>query len=355
MRFGPVFSSCYQATISCLIAILFLTIPAKASELDILKGETIRVIIGASAGGTTDTTARSFFDYLDKILPDTTIRIQNIRGSGGAKAVKELQEADGNLITVATFGYSPIYGQLISPEMSPYDLTRVHWVGSLTKKQRVLAMQSGLGGTTLATLPGLDRQAISATSDALSSTTIETLLLNAMIGLRMKVVRGTSDSQQAAMLLSGDIDAILGDPFEFDQQFKSGQLIPVLRFSTDTVSPSLEGVPAISDVVPADVPRELVFLMETLDKTGRLLAAAPSTEPKIVDALRAAFGMIAHDQSYIEEMARVGIAVAPTSGVELTERLEKVLGASSAPLNEALKFYLACGERMSEERAISCN
>lgn len=355
MKFGAAVSTCYQVAISCLVTLFVVAAPANGNEFDILKGQTIRVIIGSGPGGTTDTTARSFFKSLDEILPDTTIRIQNMRGSGGAKAVKELQEADGKLITVAIFGYSPIYGQLISPEISPYDLTRVHWIGALTKKQRVLAMQSGLGGTALATLPRLGRQAISATSDALSSTTIETLLLNAMFGLRMKIVRGTNDTQQAAMLLSGDIDAILGDPSEFDQQFKSGALIPVLRFSSDTVSPLLEGVPAISDIVPADVPQELVFLMETLDKTGRLLAAAPSTDPKIVDALRVAFGMIANDQSYFDEMARVGIAVAPTSGSELTERLEKVLGASSVPLQEALSYYLACGERMSEEGASNCN
>jgi tripartite-type tricarboxylate transporter receptor subunit TctC len=203
-------------------------------------------------------------------------------------------------------------------------------------------------------LRDLGRQPVSATADAFSSSTIDTLLLNAMLELHMRVIPGTSDDQQAAMLLSGDLDLVLGDPYEFDSQFKSGELIPILKLSTSTQADTLAGVPAVADVVSKDVPRELVFLLETLGKSGHLIAAAPSTDPIIVEALRAAFERVAHDPAFVEEMAGRRIAIAPTSGTELTERLDDIVGASSAPLQAALQSYLACGKRMSDEGALSC-
>ena len=344
-----------RVVVSSLIATLVALSPAGAGEHDGLEGKTIRAIIGSSAGGTTDTTSRAFYDRLEKTLPETTIRVQNIDGSGGAKALKEMQGAEGSVITLASFGYGPIYRQLLSPDISAFDLTQVHWIGALTRVQRVLAMRPGLGGTTLAALRSLGRQPVSATADALSSSTIDTLLLNAMLELQMRVIPGTSDAQQAAMLLSGDIDLVLGDRFEFDPQFKSGQLIPVLRLSTTTEAETLAGVPAIADLVSTKVPQELVFLLETLGKSGHLIAAAPSTDPAIVEALRESFEKVAHDPTFADEMAKRGIAIASTPGDELTDRLEEVLGASSATLQAALQSYLACGKRMSDEGATSCD
>ena len=328
---------------------------ACADDLDALNGETVRVIIGSSAGGTTDTTARHFIDSLKALLPETTIRVQNIDGSGGAKAVKELQEAHGSITTVAIFNYGPIYGQLISPDVAPYDLNRTQWIGALAKVQRVLVIRSGLGGSSLDTIRDLDRQATIATSDTFSNSTIESLLLNAMFDLRMKVIRGTKRSQREALLLAGDIDADLGTPFDLAPKISSGTVFPVLRFSRNTVSESLAGVPAIADIVPDTVPDELVFLMETLDKTGRLVAAAPTTDPHIVDALRAAFDQITSDRNFVKNMADMRLLIDPTSGVELTDRLEKVLGKSSGDLKNAVQSYLQCGEKMSDEGAAGCN
>ena len=130
-------------TKSALVALLIVAAPTKADELDILKEETFRVIVGASAGGTTDTIARTFVRFLKDVLPESTFRIQNVRGSGGAKAVKELQEAEGSLTTFAVINNGPIYAQIASPEAAPYDLNRVHWIGSVMGVERVLAMPSG--------------------------------------------------------------------------------------------------------------------------------------------------------------------------------------------------------------------
>jgi tripartite-type tricarboxylate transporter receptor subunit TctC len=321
-----------------------------ADELDALKGKTIRVVVGSSAGSTSDTAGRVFFGSLRELLPDTTIRFQNVGGGGGANAVKELQEADGSLVSVAIFNYGPLYSQLLATEVSAYDLKDLQWIGSLARVERLLAMRTELG-STLDALRSLDRQPVIATSAAFSPSTIESLLLNAILDLRMKVVPGTSDPQQEAMLLSGNVDAAVGDPAKFAPYFESGTLVPIVRFGSETVLASHKDVPALADVVPATVPQDLLFLMETFDKSGRLVAAAPATDPEVVAALRAAFDKTVANEAYKEAMAKANITTNPTNGAEVSQRVEKMLG--SPEMKDLIQSYMACGQKLSDG-ATSC-
>jgi tripartite-type tricarboxylate transporter receptor subunit TctC len=332
---------------ACLIAAFFLA-PAHAGDLDALKGKTIRVIIGSTPGGTNDTVMRGFFKFLEETLPETTIRLQNVAGSGGAKAIKELQDSDGNLVTLASFNSAPLFAQLVSPEALPYDLGKVQWIGSLTKLQRVLAVRAELGVPTLDDVRSMDRQPLIATGDANNASTIGALLLNTVLGLRMKVVTGTEDAQQDAMLLSGDVDAKLGAIIELKPHLDSGLLVPIANLTKDNIPDSLKSVPSIVEAAAPSVPHDVVAMVENLNKMSFLLVASPSTAPDVVTALRAAFDATAANPALVAFVEKAGLAVTPTSGAELAVQTEKMFGPSSAALQEAFKSLLACGKKMSE-------
>jgi tripartite-type tricarboxylate transporter receptor subunit TctC len=231
---------------------------------------------------------------------------------------------------------------------------RLHWIGSLEHADRLLAIRSDLGGSSLDTLRNLDRQPIAPSSDKYSTSTVQALLISAIFNLRMKVVTGTSDAQQEAMLLAGDVDAIVSNPSELAPKFESGGLIPILKLSRSTVSEALKDVPALADVVPAGVPEELVFFLESVDIIGRPIAAGPTTDPQVVAALRTAFDQAASNPAYVDAMAKLRISINPTTGTETTERLEQILGPASTRLKEVLESHLACGEKMSDDGTSDC-
>jgi tripartite-type tricarboxylate transporter receptor subunit TctC len=346
----------YVAGVMLGLSALLAGAPSTADELDILKGQTIRVIIGSGPGSTTDIPARALFNVMERLLPDTTIRLQNINGSGGGKAINEMMgSGGGSLVTIVVTGNGPIYAKLTSPDLSPHDLTSLQWIGAIEKAERFLGIGKALGSSSVDALRGLDRQPVAGSTDKLSSTTIQYYLVSAMLGLRMKVVLGTDEGQQAAMLLSGNLDASIGNPFDLTGMVESGDIVPVLKFSRDTAAKILEGVPVLADVAPADVPKDLVYVMETLDKLGRVYAAAPATDPKIVDALRVAFDRAASDAAFLEDMNRRKINISPTPGAEVREAVQKLLGPSGEGLRSGLQSYLACGEKMSDQGAESCN
>jgi putative tricarboxylic transport membrane protein len=336
-----------------MLSVFALATASNADGLDPLKGKTIRVIIAAPAGQTTDIVGRAFFNHLGKVLPETTIRMQNMGESGGAIAIKELQEAQGSLVTVGIFSNGPIYSQLLGSDTAPYDLRSLKPIGSLTKVNRILVMRSGLGGASFDTLLTLGRRPIAGGSDALSPSTIELLLLNAITELRMKIVTGMSGGERRAMLLSGDIDVALGNPYQLQSQLEAGELIPVLKFTAETTVEALEGVPAIADVLSPSAPKDIVYLVDTLDKTGRIVAAAPATDPAVVEALRAAFDTVAGDNQFAAEMGEGEISIAPTSGAELAERLSRILDPSTG-FSETFQSLVECGKRISDESAADC-
>ena len=353
MPFAPTYSRAVQIVIAFLIAVAALSVPASSDELDVLKGKTIRAVIGTSAGGGTDTSGRAFLAGLGRQLPETTIRIQNLPGGSGAKAIKEVQEAQGSLITIGIVNNGPIYAQLQSPETVPFDISTLQWIGSLSDNQRILGMRKALGAPNLETLLKLDRQPVTPVSDVGSSGHTEALLVNAFTELRQKVVPGVEDDQRRQMMIAGDSDLFHASYSQVVDLIESGDLVPVLKFSKDESLEALAGIPSLPEVARPGVPQGLLDLIEVMDKTGRLVAAAPNTDPEVVDALRVAFAAVVVDPQYERELEALKFLNTPTSGEELAVRFKQIFDKSGGVMLH-FKTYLECGQKVSDGGPRDC-
>lgn len=346
------FRSRIAGSIFLVVSLAMLT-PANGGEFDALKGQSIRGIIGGKPGAGTDLMGRAFFAALGRLLPETTIHVQTVSGGAGAAAVKELSEAKGDLITVSIFGNGPIYSELLSTEAMPYDISKLHWLGSLADNRRVLSMRKALGPPVFDTLAKLDRQPIVPSSGAGSPNNIENLLINAITGAHLKVVPGFEDAQIETMLVAGDADVRLAGSFQIAPLIESGDMVPILRISDGAYPKSMQALPKLVDVALADTPKELILLLETLNKLGRPYAAAPNTDPKVVAALRAAFEVAIVDPSYMEVVAKDGIVGGSTSGAALGDAMADLL--SDPDLKSTVQTYLACGKALSDSQTAQCD
>lgn len=327
---------------------------AKAGEFDALKGQNVRVIIGGRSGAGTDVSGRALVAAMGKVVPEATFRVQTNSVGAGAGAVKELFEARGNLVTVGIFGNGPIYAQLLASAVVPYDVARLQWIGSLVDGRRALAVRKRLGAPGVEALRAPARQPVAATSEALAPTHVETLLLNAILGLHMKAVPGFSDAQIEAMLLAGDADIRVAGAFQLGPMIESGDLVAVLRFSSGSYPESMRGLPTIRERALPNVPQELVLLLETLNRLGRPFAAAPDTAPAVVAALRAAFEIAARDPDYLAATAREETPGEPTPGAELALSMDRLFKGPSE-IGALMRAWRDCGARMADDLKASCN
>jgi tripartite-type tricarboxylate transporter receptor subunit TctC len=337
------------------VALTALRGAAWADELDAIKGETFRVIIAANGGDTTDVEARLFLKYLQGLAPGATFRLQNDGNNSGATAMLELANASGRVPTLAFATYSTLFRPLLTPQSGSADLTKMKWIGSLTKVNRLLAMRKGMGGTTFETLRTLGRQPIAGANNATGASATEPLLLNAITGLRIKLLTGMAESERQALILAGKVDLRTGTMFELKPFFESGEMIPVMRFTKDDADHTYDAVPMITDVARPDAPKDLLYLMEVLYRdAGSMVAAAPATPPAMVEALQAARKRILADPGFIEAAAKAQMTLSTTDGPELGEMITRVLGPSSG-IGELARAAIECGRRMSDQGAAGCN
>jgi tripartite-type tricarboxylate transporter receptor subunit TctC len=325
--------------------------PAQAEELDVLKSKTIRVIIGAPPTGGTENYARPFVDQLQALLKDSSVRAQNLDGGLGAMALMEAQGSSGSAVTLVIIHNGPLYSQIMGNQLAEFDLTKFHWVGALTNNQRIAFGPKG-GQTTVEGLKGLGRQPVTAAESAGAPGYIENIIVSALTSLNLKVIAGIKEDQRNAMLLAGDIDFGVGSYASQKPLLDSGDAVPVFRIGVTGYPEQFANVPTLRDVVSPGASLAVVGIMEDLNALGRLVAAAPSTDPADVEALRVAFDRITTDPAVKKIYESKDLLLEPTSGKHVDTAFRQFLGGTDA--QKELLTYFECGKKASEDFTTKC-
>jgi tripartite-type tricarboxylate transporter receptor subunit TctC len=320
-------------------------------DMSVLADKTVRIIIGGPPNGGTDNYSRPFADGLKSLLPGTTVLVQNVAGGGGVLALIEAQ-ASPNTINLVTIQNVVLYSQVTASETLPVDLLEFHAVGSFTHDQRVLAVRVALGASTFEDLAALGRPLVISAATEAAAARYEALILSALTDVRFRVLVGIDNATREMLFMSGDSDADLNGYNSLRSLIDSGVGMPILRMSVDGYPPELAGVQTLKDVAGSRAPAGLLGTMDSFNRLGRIVLAAPSTEPAVVEALRAAFDTIVASAELGEAYARQQLVLVPTAGADVDQRLQALLGEPAAL--ETFRAFVACGERRAAGEAIAC-
>lgn len=325
---------------------------AQGAGADALAGKTIRFVIGASAGGSTDRYARNFIGALEPLLPNASLVAQNVAGGNGVLALVEAATASPNLITLVFFQAGPIYSQLREPASSPVDISQFHPIGSLSGNQRLVIVRSSLAANSFADLVALDRQLVAPTDSVTAANHIESTLIGAITDLHLKIVTGVGDELRDPLLIAGDADLTVSGYLNSGPLLESGAGVAVLRMGESGYPAQFESLPTLADVARPGTPPQVVEIMDTLNALGRLLMAAPETDPAAVDALRGAFDQLVVMPSFVQSLGGQGLSLSPMSGVDLEERMLTLLADTEA--GDLFRAYLACGDAEAAGAPLDC-
>jgi tripartite-type tricarboxylate transporter receptor subunit TctC len=323
-----------------------------AGPLDILAGETIRFIIGGSAGGTTDAYARPFLDELKAVLPHSTVLGQNLQGGAGALALIEANAAKPTTINLVVIQNSVIADQVVGSEQSPVDLKAFHPIGSFTHDQRLITVRTSLGPKRFDELVKFDRPLVLPVVNEGGSTHNDALVLAALTGLPLHIVIGVEDELRQTLILAGESDLHTNGYVNLRQLLDTGVIVPVLRMAKDGYPPELDDVPTLADVAPRGAPGEVLEIVDSLNRLGRLLLAAPSTDPAVIEALRIAFDQVMASARVAEAYRQRSLVLIPTGGAEVELRMRTLLADPSAA--KTFQALLDCGRRKVGGEVIDC-
>lgn len=298
---------------------------AMAQAGDYYAGKTLRVIVGLDAGGTVDTFARSFANYLRRYIPgNPTIVVQNMPGAGGKTAtnfVYERAAPDG--LTILYGPWDPL-AQALGDQGLRARYENFEFLGG-TGDIRVLyartdAVPGGL--KTPADIAKAENLALGSLNATDISGLLPHLALN-VLGIKHKVVVGYRGGNDVFLAMQrGEINVHSTSITSFRSRtaafIKSGQgigiayLVPVDAAGHYQTSQFIAGMPAfpglykqLRGAVPSGAMWEALNWLT--NQTGELTfvgLAPPATNAELVDILRKAYFTAANDPEFIKESTK---------------------------------------------------
>lgn len=278
------------------------------------QGSRIQMLLGLSAGGTTDTWARILAENLSQST-DARFQVVNMPGAGGQLAINEVLGSPEDTLKVANINLPSALKYLYPNAEATYTRDDFAPVGCTGYTPNVLVVRSDSPYETLEDLveeakdrPGM----VNAAADgALSDDTVAYATFEQAADIDVNVVVVDGSSEKVTALLGDQVDFFTGGLTGVQAQVESGDF-RVLAVLAEEPSPFLEGIPtAIEQGV------------ELLSDSYFCFAFAEGAPEEARSGLEDALREVSEDPAYQEANAEVGMEIRFLTGEEMSEEWER--------------------------------
>jgi tripartite-type tricarboxylate transporter receptor subunit TctC len=315
--------------------------PARAQQ-PFYQGKTIRIIVGASAGGGYDTYSRTIARHMGKHVPGNPVFVvDNMPGAGfliAANHVYKVAKPDG--LTIGHFIGGLFLQQLLGKPGVEFEGVKFGFIGvptqdnyviGVSKKTGITGMDQWMSTKTVVKLGGVG--AGSATDDIPK-------VLMATIGLPVQLVsgfKGTADVKLAYD--SGEVQGVCNAWESFratwPNQLQSGDLTIILN-TTAKALPELPNVPLSINYAKTDEARKLIqALVHSVGPAARPYVLPPGTPKDRIATLQKAFMDVMKDPEFLADAKKAKLDINPLDGAELERNVKDVFNLDKALLPKA--------------------
>jgi tripartite-type tricarboxylate transporter receptor subunit TctC len=332
--------------LACLLAAASLVLPsygnAAHAQDSFYKGKTVRIIVGASAGGGYDTYSRTIARHMGKHIPgNPTFVVDNMPGAGfliSANYMYNIAKPDG--LTIGHFIGGLFLQQLLGKPGIEFDARRFEYIGvpaqdnyalGISKATGITSMDQWLSTKTIVKLGGVG---VGSATDDIPK------VLAATIGLPMQLVtgfKGTADVRLA--FNSGEVQGVCNSLESFRATWRneldSGNLVIVLQTIAKR-HPDLPNVPLAIDYAKTDEAKRLInALVHSVGPTARPYVLPPKTPKDRVTLLRTAFMQTMKDPEFLAEAGKAKLDINPLDGAELQHNVQEVFNLDKVLIPKA--------------------
>jgi tripartite-type tricarboxylate transporter receptor subunit TctC len=324
-------------------AVLFM--PASPAAQEDFSGKTIELLVGAPPGGGYDIYARVVGRHLGRHIPgQPAIVVKNMPGAGSAKAaqfIATMAPKDGTAIA----GIMPgaIMGPLLDEKSEGlFDPTKVLYVGTANSGTRVCVT---LKGSKIATFDDTAKVPAKFGGSAPNDSTFEYGYLHKRTsGAIYDVIAGYRGTPEMALAMErGELDGVCGwDWSSFKSQkpewLRDNKANVLLQVSLEPHAELTRmGVPTVFQYVKNPDDRKVVELVISQTVFHRSYIAPPGTPPARLSILRTAFDATMRDKQFLEDAEKLRVDIAPLSGAEVQQVVEKLYAAPKDVVERARK------------------
>jgi tripartite-type tricarboxylate transporter receptor subunit TctC len=320
---------------------------ARASTHEFFKGKTVKILIGASAGGAFDTWGRMVGRHLGKQIPgNPVVAVENVTGAGGlilANQLYKTTKSDG--LTLATFNGGLLMGQILGRPGIEFDAQKFEYLGVPAKFDSVCAFSKASGITSFDRWKA-SKAPVKVGGTAPGSNLVDIpKVLMAVFGLPTQIITGYKGFAEIRLAvdggeLAGACGGWDGLKLLWGKQIEAGDILLIMQTRSQPLL-DLPKVPLVMDFASNDDDRQLIEVGIQFPALLSLAYALPPATPKDrVQLLRKAFADTLVSPDLLADVQRARLNVDPASGEELqktVERLFKLTPTIANRLKEILK------------------
>jgi len=317
------------------LAILFLALSISSrtalAQDSFYRGKTVRIIVGASAGGGYDTYSRTLARHMGKHIPgNPTLVVDNMPGAGfliSANYMYKIAKPDG--LTIGHFIGGLFLQQLLGKPGVEFDARKFEFIGVPAQDNYMLGVHKSTGITSIEhwlsskTAVKLGGVGIGSATDDIPK------VLGAAIGLPFQMVsgyKGTADVRLA--FNSGEILGVCNSWESFkstwSKELAAGEVVIVLQAVAKPHSEQPKLPLAINYAKTEEAQKLIRALVHSVGPTARPYVLPPGTPKDRTQILRKAFIDTFKDPDFLADATKARLDLNPLDGAELEKNVREV-------------------------------
>ena len=301
------------------------------------EGKTIKIIVGATAGGFYDRWARLFAQYMPKYIPGApNVIVQNMPGAGSLVAtnyVYGVAKPDG--LTVVMPNSNIYMDQIAGSKEAQFDLRKFRIIGTQEKNPMMLYMRADAPYKSVADIVKAKEPPKCGSAGVASAGYVLDRLLELTLGAKINTVLGYPGGNEIDLAVEKGEIHCRGTTINphygrepFDTWHKKGFDRHLLQTQRKR-DPRLPEAPTIYELMDeyktSEVNRRVALVLLAGADFGRMMLVTPGTPPERVKTLRDAYAKSIADPQLLAEAKKGKMEVDPASGEELEVLVKEVM------------------------------
>ncbi|MGE3248135.1 MAG: Bug family tripartite tricarboxylate transporter substrate binding protein [Beijerinckiaceae bacterium] len=333
------------AALGVLFAVSGATGALAQSPEAFFKGKTITVTIGFSPGGTYDLFGRMVARHIGRHIPGKpTVVASNMPGAGSFRAANWLYSVapkDGTALGIVS--QTLALEQALGNKAARFKADQFSWIGRVTSNTEVHVMWHKSKGTNIEGAKTAEIPVASTGPGSPSETYPK--LLNALVGTKLKLVRGYPGSTNGLLAMErGEVDGALtswNTMKSTRQKMLDDKKMFLLVQYVLKRSPELPNVPTALELVKSDEDKKLITFAISSSEIGRAILAPPGLPADRLAALRTAFDAAMKDPALLAEVKKANLDFEPATGAEMAKIVADTVNAPAAVVEKMKKIVAA--------------
>jgi len=308
-------------------------------------GKTIRIIVGAGAGGTYDIWARILARHMGKYVPgNPNFIVQIMSGAGALVAtnyVYNVASQDGLTMLIPN---SNIYmEQLLGTSETKFDVRKFNWIGAQMKDQLVLFARSDSPYKSVDHIVKAQEPPKCGASGVGSAGYLLPKIIEEVTGAKFIIIRGYQGAKESDLAVErGELHCkgttitayFAREPY---LGWRKKNFVLDLAQTPTKRDAKLPDTPTIYELMDryrtADLNRRVAKVLAAGGELGNPLAVGPGVSPERVRILREAFAKTLKDAEVIAETNKARLDIDSSTGEETQSMMRNSVSESMEVVN----------------------